>query len=189
MPIFFESWSGVLRVIIAGALAYTALLVLLRVSGKRSLSKLNAFDLVVTVALGSSLATVVLSKDVPLVEGFAAFGLLILAQYAITAASVRSRRIRTFVKSTPRLLVFRGKLLHDAMREERVTVEEIYAVVRGSGKTSIRDVGAVVLETDASLHVLGAGDEAGFEALKTVAGAGDGGSGDASRTAREAGSP
>ena len=49
---FFESWSSLGRILAVGALAYMALVLLLRISGKRTLTKLNAFDLVVTVALG-----------------------------------------------------------------------------------------------------------------------------------------
>ena len=64
----FDSWAGVGRTIVVGILAYIALVSLLRVSGKRTLSKMNAFDLVVTVALGSTLATILLSKDVALAE-------------------------------------------------------------------------------------------------------------------------
>jgi len=60
----FDSWTGLGRVLLVGVLAYSALVLTLRVSGKRTLTKLNAFDLVVTVALGSTLATVLLSKDV-----------------------------------------------------------------------------------------------------------------------------
>ena len=66
---WFGSWDGLVRVVVGGVAAYAFLVALLRVSGKRTLSKLNAFDLVVTVALGSTLATVLLSKDVPVVEG------------------------------------------------------------------------------------------------------------------------
>ena len=57
---WFDSWDSLLRVIAGGFAAYASLVVLLRVSGKRTLSKLNAFDLVVTVALGSTLATMLL---------------------------------------------------------------------------------------------------------------------------------
>ena len=75
MPILFDSWGALGRIILVGALAYFALVLILRASGKRTLSKLNAFDLVVTVALGSTLATVLLSKDVALAEGVVAKGL------------------------------------------------------------------------------------------------------------------
>jgi uncharacterized membrane protein YcaP (DUF421 family) len=80
--VFFESWLGLLRVVIIGAAAYAVLIVLLRISGKRTLGKMNAFDFVVTVALGSAFATVVLDKSVPL--AVLAFALLIALQFGIT---------------------------------------------------------------------------------------------------------
>ncbi len=50
---FFDDWFGIVRILIVGVLAYAALIIFLRVSGKRTLSKWNAFDFVVTIALGS----------------------------------------------------------------------------------------------------------------------------------------
>ena len=93
----FDSWAGLGRVLLVGTLAYVALVLLLRISSKRTLGKLNAFDLVVTVALGSTLATVLLSKSVALAEGVLALGLLILLQYLIAWLSVRW----VFMKWTP----------------------------------------------------------------------------------------
>jgi len=116
---FFESWFGIVRVALIGVCAYVALVVLLRVSGKRTLSKMNAFDLVVTVALGSTLATVLLSKDVALAEGVTAFALLILLQFVLTWLSVRSKTISGLVKSEPLLLCHKGEFLREAMRAAR----------------------------------------------------------------------
>ena len=150
---WFDGWSGV-AVLVMGAAAYAALVVLLRISGKRTLSKLNAFDLVVTVALGSTLATVLLSKDVALAEGLAAFLVLVVGQYVITKLSIRFDAVRRTVKSEPRLLVYRVEIRQDAMDRERVTREEIESVVRGAGLSSVYDAAAVILETDGSFHVL-----------------------------------
>src|SRR5919106_4441321 len=90
LAMLFDSWAGLGRVLLVGTLAYAALVLLLRISGKRTLTKLNAFDLAVTVALGSTLATVLLSSSVALAEGVLALGLLISLQYLITWLSVRS---------------------------------------------------------------------------------------------------
>ena len=57
----FDGWLPVARTLILGFMSYVGLVILLRASGKRALSKMNAFDLIVTVALGSTLATVLLS--------------------------------------------------------------------------------------------------------------------------------
>jgi uncharacterized membrane protein YcaP (DUF421 family) len=150
----FQNWAGLLRVLILGASAYAALVLLLRVSGKRTLSKMNAFDFVVTVALGSTLATVILSKNVALAEGVLAFAVLIGLQFLVTWLSVRSADVRKLVKAEPRLLFYRGDFLYAALRAERVTQEEIRAAVRAEGHSSMERVGAVVLETDASFSVL-----------------------------------
>jgi hypothetical protein len=63
---FFTSWTSVGRTLVVGVAAYAGLIVLLRISGKRTLTKMNAFDLVITVALGSTLATVLLTKSMAL---------------------------------------------------------------------------------------------------------------------------
>jgi uncharacterized membrane protein YcaP (DUF421 family) len=151
---FFDTWSGLLRVVVVGTLAYAALVVLLRVSGKRTLSKMNAFDFVVTVALGSTLATVLLSKNVALLEGVLAFALLIFLQLAITWLSVRSERFQALIKAQPRLLLHRGRLMPGTLREERVAEEEVQAAVRAQGISSLEEVDALVLETDGSFSVL-----------------------------------
>ena len=151
---FFDNWFGLLRVVVVGTLAYAALVALLRVSGKRTLSKLNAFDLVVTVALGSTLATVLLSKSVALAEGLLAFALLVGLQWAVAKLSIRSPRFNSFVKSEPRLLLHRGRFLDGALRDERVTRDEVLASLRSSGVADAAGVAAVVLETDGSLNVI-----------------------------------
>lgn len=151
---FFHSWADVGRTVLVGALAYAALVLMLRVSGKRTLSKMNAFDLVVTVALGSTLATILLSKDVALAEGLAAFALLILLQFIVAALSVRSQGFQKMVKAQPALLYYNGAFVDEPMRRERVTREEIIAAARSQGVLSMSDAAAVVLETDGSFSVL-----------------------------------
>lgn len=151
---FFDSLAGLGRVLVVGTLAYIALVLLLRVSGKRTLTKLNAFDLVVTVALGSTLATVLLSKSVALAEGILALALLIGLQYVIAWLSVRSDRFQTLVKSEPSLILHRGRFLAGAMRSQRITREEVLAALRASGVADPAVIEAVVLETDGTISVV-----------------------------------
>lgn len=152
---FFDTAAQLARVVVLGGCAYVALLVMVRVSGKRTLAKLNAFDLVVTVALGSVLATIALSADVALAEGAAAFAILIAAQYAVAWTSSRSRAVRRAVKAEPSLLVVRGQLRPHAMASSRITLEEVHQAIRSHGFGALDAVGAVVLETDGSFSVIG----------------------------------
>jgi uncharacterized membrane protein YcaP (DUF421 family) len=156
--VFFDSWTAIWRVLAVGSLAYAALVILLRTSGKRTLSKLNAFDLVVTVALGSTLATVLLSKDVALAEGVVALALLIALQFIIAWMSVRSSGFESVIKSEPTLLLHNGRFLETAMREQRITRTEILAAVRASGHAGTDQIASVVLETDGTISVVGNSD-------------------------------
>lgn len=167
---FFNGWDSLLRTLVVGVLAYVTLIVFLRVSGKRTLSKMNAFDLVVTVALGSTLATVLLTKDIALAEGALAFALLIGLQFVVTWSSVRARWVRQLVTGEPLMLLYRGEFLAAAMRRARVTEEEVWAAVRSAGLASLGGAEAVVLETDGSFSVVHQGSESGRSSLAGVQG-------------------
>lgn len=151
---FFESWLGLLRILVVGTLAYAVLVLILRTSGKRTLAKLNAFDLIVTVALGSTLATVVLNKSVVLAEGVLSFALLAGLQYVVAWCSVRFDRFDRLVKSEPTLLLHNGRMLEGAIRAQRVTRDEVLSALRSSGVARAQDAAAVVLETDGTLSVI-----------------------------------
>ncbi len=167
-PIFFNGWESLLRTLVVGVVAYVTLVIFLRISGKRTLSKMNAFDLIVTVALGSTLATVLLSKDIALAEGALAFALLIGLQYVVTWSSVRARWVRRWVTGEPLMLLYRGEFLPAALRQSRVAEDEILAAVRSAGLASLNEAEAVVLETDGSFSVVGRGNGNGRSSLDGV---------------------
>ena len=151
---FFNDWYGLLRVLIIGVLAYVAVIIWLRITGKRTLSKWNAFDFVVTIALGSTLASVITSRDVLLVEGVVALGLLVLLQFVITWLSVRVPAMRRLIKAEPTQLLKNGRFLDDALIRERVSESEVRMAIRSHGLASVEEIEAVVLETDGSFSVI-----------------------------------
>ncbi|MFC0098967.1 DUF421 domain-containing protein [Micromonospora marina] len=146
--------ADLLRLLVVALLVYPALVVILRVSGKRTLSKLNAFDFVVTVALGSTLATILLSRDVSLVEGILALVLLVGLQYGAALLAVRWPWSQLLLKARPTLLLRDGRLRYEAMRGVRVAESEIRQAARSQGTGDLGDLAAVVLETDGSLSVI-----------------------------------
>lgn len=150
-PDIFQGWQGLARTLIVGTLAYATLVLFLRISGKRTLAKLNAFDLVVTVALGSTLSAILMQQSIALVEGILALGLLIAMQYAVALGSVRWKWVADAVRSEPTLLAYDGSYCRSAMRLERVTAEEIDSAIRSAGGSDITDVSQLVLERDGSM--------------------------------------
>lgn len=151
---FFDDWSALGRIALTGIVIYSAVVFFLRVSGKRTLSKWNAFDFIVTIALGSTLAASVLSKETTIFEGLLGLILLIGLQFAVTWLSVRSSTVRHVLKSQPTLLLYEGRFQREAMRRERVTESEVRAALRSHGHSTVDHAAAVVLETDGTFSVI-----------------------------------
>jgi uncharacterized membrane protein YcaP (DUF421 family) len=165
----FNDTSTLVRTVVVGIPAYLALILLLRLAGKRTLSQMNAFDFIVTVSLGSTLAAIMISPDVSLAEGVLALFLLVAMQFVITWTSLRSQKVARLAKSEPAALVYRGQLMRAAMNRERVLEAELQAAVRERGLGSIEDADLVVLETDGTLSVIPSLSEPG-SAISTVTG-------------------
>lgn len=153
-PIFFDGWAPIVRAAVLTVCAYAALLAFLRVTGKRTLSQLNVFDWVVTVALGSTLAGLIVSQDVALAQGLTALGGLVALQFLVALGSSRSERFRSLVTGEPALLVRDGELLRRTLRRERVAESEVLQALRQAGVFSPDEAEAVVLETNGSMTVL-----------------------------------
>lgn len=154
--------SRLVAIALSAVVAYFATVAILRVSGKRTLAEMNAFDFVVNVALGSILASTIVSATVPLVEGLTALALLVGLQTAVAFLAARFAPVRKAVKADPTLVVHRGKFLDDAMARARLAEADVFAAIRSSGIADLAGVHAVVLEANGALSVIAsAPDEAG----------------------------
>lgn len=167
--IFFDGWESFWRALIKIVLAYISIVFFLRISGKRTLTKMNAFDLIVTIALGSMLAAVSLNKNIALLDGVIAFMLLIFLQYILTWLSVRSKKFKNIITSNPSLLIYKGELLEDTMIKERITLDELNMAVRNQGISDISKVDVLILETTGDISIISSvkGDKKGtFTGIK-----------------------
>ncbi len=161
MPDFlFESWTTLGEIALTALLIYAALVILLRVSGKRTLAKFNAFDFVVTVAIGSMIATTVLDDGTSVAAGVIGIATLIVVQMLVSYGATRSQTVQRVVKSQPRLLFHRGTFLRDALVAERVTTEELRLAARDAGYARLNDVLAIVLETAGTISVISTQNDA-----------------------------
>lgn len=163
---FFAGWEPILRIVVVGALAYIALVVLLRASGKRTLAQMSSFDFIITVALGASFGRILTAKGVALAEAVTAFALLIAMQFVVSWLNVRSRPFSKLITASPTLLYYRGEVLHGALKAQRLTEAELLAAARKSGLGSLEEAEAVVMESDGKLGIVkasSAGDSSGLE--------------------------
>ena len=164
---WFHDWLSMVRVALFMILGYVALVVLLRLAGKRTLSQMDEFDLAVTVAVGSTLAMMALARDVAWVEGVLALAILMVLQVVVTWMTSRSKRLYRLIESEPTLLFFGGRMLREAMKQMRVSEGEILHAIRGAGVGATEDVDAVVLETNGAFSVIRKGSRS-LSALGTL---------------------
>lgn len=153
-PLFFGGWRPLFRILVVGVSMYVTLVLFLRLSGSRTLSTMNAFDFIITVAIGSVFGRALTAKPVSLAEAVVAFALLVSLQYAVTRLQVRWPVVGRVVTNPPRLLYFRGEFLQDAMRTERVTESEVRTAARKNDYDSLDGVEAVVLESSGEFSVV-----------------------------------
>lgn len=156
---FFNGFMELGRIAILGTLSYISLIILLRWIGSRSLSRMNAYDFVVTIALGSTLSTILLSKSVSLSEGVFALFVLLGLQYIVSWLSVRWPPFSSLITSQPTLLFYDGTMLHLQMKRSRVRDIDILSAIRKARFASLDEVTAVILETDGSLSVVRKNDQ------------------------------
>tara|TARA_R110002020_G_C16130361_1_gene761082 strand:- start:196 stop:726 length:531 start_codon:yes stop_codon:yes gene_type:complete len=152
--IIYENWESTFRTVVLTVLGYLAMVFLLRISGKRTLSKMNAFDFVVTIALGSCLASISLNKNITLVDGVLAISLFIVMQYIFTFLSVRFKGFKSLVTSQPAIVFYQGEFLDDEMKKQRLTREELYSACRLKGYANLDQVHLIVLESTGDLSVI-----------------------------------
>lgn len=152
--LFFNSWDALLRIVTVGIISYVALILLLRAAGKRTLSRMNAYDMVITMALGSILAKVLLTPDQSISESVTAMFVLIGLQYTVSVAMCRWRWLRHFLSAKPTVLFHQGEFIDSAMRKERVDKDEVQAAIHAKGIVDNAMVEAVILGTNGDLSVL-----------------------------------
>ena len=157
--IFYNNFETVYSTAIKGILIYIFLIIALRITGKRSLSKLNIFDFIITIAIGSVFASVLTSKDVKLAQGTTAIIVLLGGQYIISKWAFKSDKFEQKIKSDPALLYYDDHFLYKTMKHERVTEREILQAVRSNDISSLDKVEAVILETQGSISVISKSDK------------------------------
>ncbi|GAB2474524.1 DUF421 domain-containing protein [Luteococcus sediminum] len=162
------SSSMMLCILLTTVLAYVVVVGVLRLAGPRVLSKLNAFDLVVTVAVGSLLASVITHPGPQAVTGLLALVTLIGLQVLLTRWTSSHPGRDGVIRAEPVVVVRNGELLEESLLQARLTPREVNQAVRSSGFGGLDVVAAVCLETDGTLSVIGrasVGDGSALDAL------------------------
>lgn len=146
--------DALIRAAVFSIAALAWIIALVRIAGVRSLSKMTAFDFVVTLATGSLLANASVATDwISFVQSIAAMTVLMAAQVGLTFAR-RVRRVRRMIENEPLLLMRGGDFVESGLREGRMTEQDLRAKLRQANIADPRDVAVMVLETTGDISIL-----------------------------------
>ncbi|RDV14659.1 DUF421 domain-containing protein [Pontibacter diazotrophicus] len=152
--ILWNGYEPLLRILVVGTLTYIGIVLVLRISGKRTLLSMNAFDFIITIAMGSAFGRILTAKQVSLAESLVTFVLLVSLQYVVTWLETRSEKFANFVTGSPTLLYYQGRFLERAMKKQRIRKTEMLAAARDKKLENMDQVEAIILETSGSLSVI-----------------------------------
>ena len=150
---FIAPLDSLVAVVLSAAGIYISVIVFTRISGKRSFSTMSSFDFTMTVAVGSLIATTLLSASVSLLQGIVGLGALYLLQFG-AAILRRNPTMKDAIDNTPQLLVYEGKIFKDNLKKVRLTEGDLRSKLRESNVMSLQHVKAVVFETTGDVSVI-----------------------------------
>ncbi|MBV7409515.1 DUF421 domain-containing protein [Maritimibacter sp. DP1N21-5] len=171
--IWISEPDRLLHVVASCVVFYIFIIGLTRLSGKRTTGNMNNFDWIITVGIGSIMASGILLRNVSMLDAMVAVSALAGLQWLTTWGTLRSHRFARWVKPRPRMLLRNGHLLGDALRYERITDDEVKSALRKAGLAHCDDAAWVVIETSGELSVIRATGTSGTpepDLLRPVAG-------------------
>lgn len=155
-------WNGIeplARILLVGTAAYVAIVIILRISGKRTLASMSAFDFIIAVAVGAVFGRTLTAKELSLSETITAFLLLALLQFIFAYLENRSKFFKKVFSTTPTLLYYRGEFLEKNLHKERLNKSKVLSAVRKKGFGNMEQITAVILEIDATFSIITKAEE------------------------------
>jgi len=136
------------------SLVYVALILLLRLAGKRELAQLTPFDLVLILVLSNAVQNAMVGPDDTVAGGIAAALVLIVLNKLVSIFVTRSHRLKTMLEGRPTVLVLHGKVDHENLKRENYTELELLAALRRTGIGKVENCGLAMVEIDGTISAL-----------------------------------
>ena len=146
--------TPVLELAIRCSLVYIAILVGLRLTGKREVGQITPFDLVLILLIANAVQNAMVGPDNSLAGGLLAAGFLLLLNFTVGRAARKWLPLGRLLRGHAALLVNRGIVIEAHLKQEGITTDDLMAALREHGVASVEDVRLAVLEVDGSISVL-----------------------------------
>lgn len=144
-------WELILRAVVV----YLALILFIRLTGKRQIGEISPFDLILLLILSESVQSSLVAGDESLVGGLIVAGTLLLLNSAIGRITYKSRKAEDIIDGGPEILIHNGKVLEHVSKKARITEQELMSTLRKSGFFKLEDVKLAILEDDGTVSAQG----------------------------------
>ena len=142
------------EIVIRTAIIYFAVLLGIRLAGKREVGQMTPFDLVLLILIANAVQNAMTGPDNSVTGGLVAATTLLVLNFLLSRVVFKNRRLRRLVEGTPTILVRDGQLIMKNLASEHIDPDEIRQALREHGVPNPDEVGLAVLEIDGSISVL-----------------------------------
>ncbi len=140
--------------ILRAAAVYVFLLLAFRLTGKRQIGQLTPFDLVVLLVISNIVPNAMIGDDDSLGGGLIGATTILVVNWAVVELTYRDKRVRRLLEARPAVLIHDGRILHDRLRAERITRDDLEAALRRQGVADPTRVRFAVLEESGGISVV-----------------------------------
>lgn len=146
-----------LSIIIRTVIVYLAVVIAIRIFGKREISQLSVIDLVFILLISNAVQNAMVGPNTTLIGGLVAAGALFVVNRILGVVMFRSKKATQFLQGNPVLLIYHGRVYAKHLERAEISREELEAVVREHGVESLNQVDLAMLEADGNISVLSNG--------------------------------
>ena len=148
-----------MEIVVRASVVFLILWALTRALGKRELSQLSAFEMVLLIAMGDFVQQGVTQNDHSVTGAALAISTITLWILAFSYASFRSRRLAALLEGAPSVVLRDGEPLASVLKSQRLTLAELEEAARQQGIEDLRGAKIAVLEPDVKINFITAGDD------------------------------
>ncbi len=143
-----------LDIILRSFCVYLFIILAIRFFGKKELSQLSITDLVLILLISNAVQNAMVGTDTSLVGGLLAALTLFILNYIIKIVSYKSNLFSKLLEGEPVMLVYKGFIKEENLRNQKLTMSDLEAVAREHGLKSVTDAELIMLERDGSISVV-----------------------------------
>lgn len=142
-----------LNLLIRAVVVYLSILILLRISGKKQMGQMGATEFVAILLISNAVQNSMNGGDNSLVGGLLLAFVLIGLSTLISYLTYKSKLMSHILEGTPTLLVHKGKILHENLKKEILSLDELKILLRKQGIEHLSEIHTAIMEADGSLSI------------------------------------